>query len=186
LFIIDLVPHMDAGDRDAWPGDQDERPLTALGRQQAAALAEALSGLSIDGLYAGPALRCRQTLGALGERLRLAVEVMPGLGEKVAWQAPDGWEPGISRAAFAAGTMARSLEDMRSRHPNGRAVACSHGHTIPALVAYQMGMRGSLDLPPLDFPLSYADPRYRGQWFRLSADGAAWDLERVSVPNFPG
>ena len=31
-LTIDLVPHMDAGDRKQWQRDQDERPLSALGR----------------------------------------------------------------------------------------------------------------------------------------------------------
>ena len=30
-LTIDLVPHMDAGDRTQWRQNQDERPLSALG-----------------------------------------------------------------------------------------------------------------------------------------------------------
>ena len=30
-LIIDLVPHLDAGDRTKWQGDQNVRPLTHLG-----------------------------------------------------------------------------------------------------------------------------------------------------------
>ena len=61
MTIIDLVPHMDAGDRNVWQGDQDERPLTDLGWEQARAQAEALAGEKIDALYTSPALRARQT-----------------------------------------------------------------------------------------------------------------------------
>ncbi len=39
MTTIDLVPHMDAGDRTKWQGDQNVRPLTDLGRRQAAAMA---------------------------------------------------------------------------------------------------------------------------------------------------
>ena len=81
-FTIDLVPHMDAGDRNTWPGDQDERPLSDLGLRQAAALADALRWAPIDALYAGPALRCRQTLDVLSESLGLLVNVLPELDEK--------------------------------------------------------------------------------------------------------
>ena len=40
-LTIDLLPHLDAGDRTKWRGDQNERPLTDLGRRQAAAMADA-------------------------------------------------------------------------------------------------------------------------------------------------
>ena len=36
-LTIDLVPHLDAGDRTKWHGDQNERPLSELGLRQAGA-----------------------------------------------------------------------------------------------------------------------------------------------------
>lgn len=183
-FTIDLVPHMDAGDRNAWTGDQDVRPLTDLGRVQATALADALAGEPIDALYAGPALRCRQTLEVLGDRLDLTIEVVPELGEKHAWRAPDGWEAGISTAAFAAGSLARAVQQMRAQHPYGRVVACSHGHTIPAFVSYHIAAQGLLDVQPLPFSREML-LQYRGQWFRLQFEAESVALERIEVPNFP-
>jgi broad specificity phosphatase PhoE len=183
-LIVDLVPHMDAGDRNAWPGDQDERPLTDLGRRQAVALADALVGIAIDGLYSGPALRCRQSLDALAERLELPAEVIPELGEKHAWRVPEGWEAltelwgkGVpAEAAFAAGSLDGALQQMRAIHAEGHLIVCSHGHTIPALVAYHAGLRGLPDVPPLE---------YRGQWYRLGIDGDELTVERIEQPGFP-
>ena len=40
-LTIDLIPHLDAGDRTQWQGDQNQRPLSDLGLRQAHALAEA-------------------------------------------------------------------------------------------------------------------------------------------------
>ena len=40
-LTIDLLPHLDAGDGTTCHGDQNERPLTDLGRRQAAARADA-------------------------------------------------------------------------------------------------------------------------------------------------
>ena len=36
-LTIDLLPHLDAGDRTTWQGDQNERPLSELGLRQAGA-----------------------------------------------------------------------------------------------------------------------------------------------------
>ncbi len=53
-----------------------DEPLDALGRAQATALAQRLSGLPRAGLYTSPLLRARQTAAALGD-----AEVIPGLSE---------------------------------------------------------------------------------------------------------
>jgi 8-oxo-dGTP diphosphatase len=66
---------MDAGDRHAWTGDQDLRPLGELGWRQAEALSEALAGRGIGALNASPALRARQTLEPLSQRLNLTVAI---------------------------------------------------------------------------------------------------------------
>lgn len=58
MLTIELVAHMDAGDRRLWQGDQDERPLSELGRRQAALFCEAVAVESFDALFSSPALRC--------------------------------------------------------------------------------------------------------------------------------
>jgi 8-oxo-dGTP diphosphatase len=178
--IVDLVPHMDAGDRNAWRGDQDTRPLTEFGWRQARAQCDALAEEAVDALYAGPALRCRQTLAPLAERLDLEVAVVEELGEFRAWTAPEGWEPdanrGANAAAHAAGSAMRALERMRERHGGGHVVACSHGHVIPALVSYLAGAHGLRGLP---------ESRGRGQWYRLHIDGADVRIELREVAGFP-
>jgi 8-oxo-dGTP diphosphatase len=183
-FIVDLVAHMDAGDREQWPGDQDERPLTDLGRQQARALADAMSSAPIAALYAGTALRCRQTLEPLAERLGLPVNVCPELGEKQAWRLPDGWGPGPGDAAHAAGMALRGIDKLRTLHPNEAVVACSHGHVIPALVAYLVAVHGLHDVAQLTFAIARHAAR-RGQWYRLRFDGERVDIELHEAPGFP-
>lgn len=183
-FVLDLVPHLDAGDRDQWSGDQDERPLTDLGWRQAHALADAISARRIDALYAGPALRCRQTLEPLAERLGLKVAVLPELGEKQAWRLPDGWGPGPGDAAHAAGMALRGIDKLRTLHPNDAVVACSHGHVIPALVAYLVAVHGLHDVAQLTFAIARHAAR-RGQWYRLRFDGERVDIELHEAPGFP-
>jgi 8-oxo-dGTP diphosphatase len=175
-FVLDLVPHLDAGDRDQWQGDQDERPLTDLGWQQARALADALSSECIDALYAGAALRCRQTLEPLAERLGLAVNVCAELGEKQSWRLPGGWGAGPGEAAHAAGTALRGIDKLRALHSNATLVACSHGHVIPSLVAYLVAANGLSGVRQLT---------QRGQWYRLRFEDERVEIELREAPDFP-
>ena len=184
MFIVDLVAHLDAGDREQWPGDQDERTLTDLGRRQAIALADAMSSEPIAALYAGTALRCRQTLEPLAGRLGLPVNVCPELGEKQAWRLPNGWGPGPGDAAHAAGMALRGIDKLRTLHPNEAVVACSHGHVIPALVAYLVAVHGLHDVAQLTFAIARHAAR-RGQWYRLRFEGESVAIELRSASEFP-
>jgi 8-oxo-dGTP diphosphatase len=182
-LTIDLVPHMDAGDRNAWSGDQNVRPLTELGRQQAEAIAKALSGDPIDALYASPALRCHQTLGPLAERLGLGTTTLPEFGEE-SWRSPDGWpeQPsasglqgplgGLYVAGHAAGRAMAGVERIRAERGGGRAVVCSHGHIIPNLIAYLVGAHGLTDVQHL---------KQRGQWYQVRFDGGGAEAELREV-----
>lgn len=181
-LTIDLVAHLDAGDREQWPGDQDERPLTELGWAQARALADAMSSNQIAALYAGTALRCRQTLEPLAERLGLTVNVCPELGEKQSWRLPSGWGPGPGDAAHAAGMALRGIDKLRTLHPNETVVACSHGHVIPALVAYLVAVHDLRDVAQITLVLPSRRRERRGQWYRLRFDGRRVKIELREAP----
>lgn len=156
---------MDAGDRARWQGKQDERPLTPVGRRQAAALADALAHEPIDTLYSSPALRCRQTIEPLEERLGLPITVIGQLGEK-AWRAPDGWDAdrngGANVSGFAAGRTFAVIEQLHQDRTAGHLIVCSHGHIIPALVSMLIGAHDLRGVPELE---------RRGQWYRMSLVG---------------
>ena len=64
-----IVRHADAGDRDNWEGDDADRPLTDLGRQQARALGEAFrrQGLAVEVVVSSPLTRTWQTAGEFRE-----------------------------------------------------------------------------------------------------------------------
>jgi 8-oxo-dGTP diphosphatase len=81
MVTIELVAHMDAGDRRRWSEDQDLRTLSELGRRQAERMAAALADGPVDRLYSSPALRCRQTLEPLAKRYALPIVAMPELRE---------------------------------------------------------------------------------------------------------
>ena len=178
MTTVDLVPHMDAGDRNAWQGDQDERPLTDLGWEQARAQGEALAGEKIDALYTSPALRARQTLEPLAERLGLEIHVLPEIGDDQTWRVPDGWDPehnrGMNVPAYSSGRAMAGLGKLQTLFPDGHVVACSHGHVIPALIAHLVGLYGLTDIPG-EFR--------RGQWYRLRVAGPS--IELLEAPDFP-
>jgi broad specificity phosphatase PhoE len=68
-----LVRHADAGDKRAWTGHDDDRPLSNAGHREAAGLVAQLAGHSIAEIVSSPAVRCLQTVQPLAERRRLAI-----------------------------------------------------------------------------------------------------------------
>ena len=172
--VVDLVPHLDAGDRRRWIGDQNARPLSELGQRQAAALAAALAVEPVDALYSSPALRCRQSLAPLAERLGMKVLVLDGLRETYGFAEPREWTSGAFGpvaeslgGAYAAGRGWAALHEMLAVPRGGRVIACSHGDLIPALVAFLVGAFAVE--PPT--PMSR-----RGSWYRLR-----WEDDRVAI-----
>lgn len=96
---IYLIRHADAlpDVEELRPGDYDAQALSALGRQQAGALAARLRDLRFDALYSSPLLRTRQTAAPLAEALGLMVEAVDDLREialgRVGPALPDGATP---------------------------------------------------------------------------------------------
>ncbi|HEX5142147.1 MAG TPA: histidine phosphatase family protein [Dehalococcoidia bacterium] len=188
-LTIDLVRHMKAKDRSKWTQDQDERPLTRLGRQQADVHAAAMAeGEKIVAIYASPALRCRETIAPLADLLSLETIIEPSLRETGGYASPAGWDgfdygPGGHGdnpigPAMAAGQGLAAIERLRSRHRDGgRIVACSHGDTIPMMVTSLAAFAGTPLPPPLwGF----------GGWYRLRFEEAKVSIERFEPPpGFP-
>jgi broad specificity phosphatase PhoE len=59
-----LIRHAKAGDRGAWQGPDELRPLTKGGARQADGLAERLGGEPIARVISSPAVRCLDTVPA--------------------------------------------------------------------------------------------------------------------------
>lgn len=83
-----FVRHAKAGNREAWTGDDDLRPLSGAGFAQADRLAEFLPRFGPDRLVAAPPLRCGQTVEPLAAKLGLAPAVEPLFGEHAYWEDP--------------------------------------------------------------------------------------------------
>jgi 8-oxo-dGTP diphosphatase len=111
--MLYLVRHAHAGDKHAWPGPDDARPLSATGRREAAGLVVRLAGRPVGMIVSSPALRCRQTVQPLAAERDLVVRPDPLLGVDA-----DAGEV-LPRLLAAAG---------------GGAVWCTHGELIGRLL----------------------------------------------------
>jgi broad specificity phosphatase PhoE len=166
VTTILLVAHMDAGDRSRWPGNQDQRPLGALGWKQAEALRDALIGRGITALYSSNALRARQTLEPLAEATGLRIEALSELSEKVLRE---------DRSATAERGV-RALEMMAEARPGGVVAAASHGDIVPYTAAL-IGERNGV---------AVAELTNRSQWYEFDCGGGKVGVTLHAAPaGFP-
>jgi 8-oxo-dGTP diphosphatase len=107
-----LVRHADAKSRDKWPQEDELRPLSRRGWDQARGLVRLYDGSPITRIASSPAVRCWQTVEPLAEHLGLEIEHEPRL-----------WE----------GASLRGARDLLDELGDG-AVLCSHGDLIPDLL----------------------------------------------------
>jgi len=154
-LTLEIFIHMDAVNRNEWTGPGDARPLTGLGRQQSERLAEEIAaGGPVNALYSSPAVRCTESMDAFGRRFGLPVKVEPGFKDTSGYKAPAGWERGDGKGpdplggAASAGSAYAALLGIRNALPDGsRAVLCSYGDIVPALLAFLSGSSG-VEMPP--------------------------------------
>lgn len=76
-----FLRHGQAGDKDTWPGDDFQRPLTAEGRAELEAAANGLRALGIRPgvVLSSPLVRARQTAEIAAQALGVAVTEAPTL-----------------------------------------------------------------------------------------------------------
>jgi 8-oxo-dGTP diphosphatase len=142
--VIYLVRHAKAGSRQDFTGDDLIRPLSKRGRMQAEAIADRLRSVDVSELVSSPYIRCIQTLQPLGNFVGLPVKADDRLAE----------------GDDFAGAL-----DLLGQVPD-RAVLCSHGDVIPAVIA-ALQRRG-------------CDIRSAPEWRK----GSVWVLERDGHGSF--
>jgi 8-oxo-dGTP diphosphatase len=112
-----LVRHGAAGERSTWEGDDEARPLTNKGLQQAAGLVTLLKDREIEAILTSPYLRCMQTVEPLAETLGLKV---------------------VSHPALAEGQGGKETRDLIRQLAGTNAVLCSHGDVIPSAIDWMV------------------------------------------------
>jgi broad specificity phosphatase PhoE len=143
-----------------WQGFAD-RPLTARGRAQAAALAERLEKFPLDAVYSSDLARAGSTAQAVAEAQGLEVVQLPALREVDVgeWQGltrdeaedrfPDGfrrwqaggtgWEKGETHGEMSARVL-KAVTGITRDHEGGRVLIVSHGGPIRAIHAAALGI----------------------------------------------
>ena len=141
--------------------------LSASGRRQAEALAEALGGAGITAIVSSPRRRARLTASAVAARVAREVELMPEL-EEIDYGSWTGLQPneldrdpqwrlwnslrathripGGESMLEVQSRMVATAERLAAREPDGVVLVVSHQDPLRALLACWLGM-------PLDFVL---------------------------------
>jgi 8-oxo-(d)GTP phosphatase len=145
--LLLLVRHAKAGNRLQWDGDDDLRPLSGSGREQARQLAALLALFGPDRILTAPPVRCRETVAPLAATLGMTVPEEPLLGEEGYWPDPDAGLARLRELAAAPGV----------------TVVCSQGGVIPDVVGT---LAASLGVDPDDIPCR------KGSTWALGFDGA--------------
>lgn len=132
LHTVLLVRHARAGRRSRYHGDDRERPLDRLGREQAHALGGLLEIFGARRVHAADRVRCVETVTPLAESLGVGIVT----------------EPTLSEEAYRAEPEA-AQERMRTIAADTSAVhaVCSQGKVIPPLMNWWADADG-ITLPP--------------------------------------
>ncbi|HEY2596220.1 MAG TPA: phosphoglycerate mutase family protein [Chloroflexota bacterium] len=158
MLTLEIFIHMDAVDRNSWQGAPDDRPLTPLGERQSERIAEELTTGPVQAIYSSQAVRCRESLAPLSSRAGLPVQVL--------LQFQDTAEKALG-----------ALNEIHKAVPDGRAVLCSYGDVVPALLNHLTSAWRQ--------PNPARDNR-KGAVFTLHYDGAGGSVEaREPSPEFP-
>lgn len=148
-----LIRHAAAGDRDAFAGPDDRRPLTGRGRRQAAGLVEALADFGADRILSSWYVRCLETVVPLAAERRLAIE---------------------PEEALVEGASLRSVAALMATLAGTRTILCTHGdvawHALRWLAAQ------GVDAGGIDPPLA------KGSTWLLGAEGGHWVSARYVPP----
>jgi probable phosphoglycerate mutase len=155
-----LIRHALPERRETEDGSPADPPLSALGREQAARMAEWVSSEKVDAIYASPMRRARETAAPLERALDLEAALEPGIVEMdhtsdayipidqikredyPRWQALiQGGElwGGIDMSAFRA-TVVDALERAIAAHRGARVAVVCHGGVVNAWSGHVLGI----------------------------------------------
>jgi 8-oxo-(d)GTP phosphatase len=147
-FVI--VRHAKARKRGSWKGDDDDRPLTQVGRRDAKSLVPLLSAFGIQRLHTSPAIRCCQTLQPYARATRYPLVEEPSVGERAFDTDP------------VEGLDHTQLLLQQATADDAPAALCTHRPVIPALVGHLLedsGITGPTEtLPTASMVVLHAVP----------------------------
>ena len=143
--MIVLVRHAEAVAPSDPRYEENDRPLAGGGHREAQRLADELAAEAVAVIYSSPYPRAVQTVEPLARRLRLEINLVDDLRERLLSPGalPD-WREQLQRSwtdfryalkdvessAEAQRRVTEVLETLRRRHPGIRIVVASHGNLI--------------------------------------------------------
>jgi len=188
-------------------------PLSAEGRRQCTALAQALGALPIAALYASPLARARESAEAIAAVQKIDVTLESAFREmsfgdwegltrdEVARRFPDDYavwratperfaRPGGESLAAVAERVGHGLAELRATHQAETVVLVSHAIVTRLLVLSALGL-GPERLWSVEVsPTGISEIEYRDDWVTLHRVNTLSHLEPEpesrSTPGFPG
>lgn len=188
LLIVRHAAAMQSGRGGEFKGDPDP-PLNALGRQQAAAVAERLGRADLTHLYSSPSLRCLETAQAICAAAQVRGTAVPWLSEwGWAWQTP-GPAPEVMASRFADIAAAEALSEAewgmaRAEWDNppeiARPALRARGETVAArlLAAHP---RASLDRVCLCTHMGFSGAALLPALLEARRELASFDLDNAAL-----
>ncbi|WP_035813342.1 NUDIX hydrolase [Jiangella gansuensis] len=136
-----LLRHAQAVRRPDWSGPDIERPLSASGQRQAAALVPVLAALAPSRVLSSDAVRCVDTVRPYARQHRVTLELEPSLAEE----------------SLRTGSAAQPTGDLiRTLLADGPALVCSHRPLLPVLFE-AAGAEPGDTLEPSEFAVLHHD-----------------------------
>lgn len=171
------------------PGySEDDRPLSERGVAEAVKLVDQFERVRINKIYSSPYLRARQTIAPLAQRLKMEIDTIEDLRERMlsaealadwrehlqrSWKDFDYAPQGGESSRIAQQRVMRVLDRIRARHAEGETlIAASHGNLIALAL-------NALD-PTVDFDFWEAIPT--PAVFRLENLSGHWRIALGSQP----
>ena len=122
MTTLVLLRHAKAISRSEWQGEDEDRPLSTLGQDQASRMAAQFVQLELKKIYTSDAVRCFDTVKAFCEALDLEMKITKHVSEYVYNKKP-------SRAVeFAKEIMYADLLEERN------TLICSHNPVLPTML----------------------------------------------------
>jgi broad specificity phosphatase PhoE len=151
------------GNREARFGGHGPTPLTALGRNQAAATAQRLAGAGVDAVYSSDLVRARETADIIAAVVGCQVESTPALRERsvgiftgltfdearerfpndfeaLLRRDPESCPPGGETYSQCRARASSFVDDLLVAHAGQRIVLVSHHLTLYQLVLHVLGV----------------------------------------------
>jgi 8-oxo-(d)GTP phosphatase len=131
-WLIIVLRHAEAVERDSWAGDDLERPLNEQGYEQTERLRPLLAAYGVRRVVTSPARRCRDSVLPYAEEAGLAVEEVDSI-----------YESNYKSDGHAAYQLTESL-----LAASERVVVCTHRPVLPGLVSMLCAAAEGATRPP--------------------------------------